>query len=209
MANAMRRTLILGLALVATPVGADPGDLPMVAIGLPFGPETPTPLDPGHALYQSIEVGEIEGLPATIKSSSLNFIAAAKRSSVNAALRESFRRMNLLAPDPATARKRLAVSWGGSRTPFHIGTHNATSVTFRYRLTRIDNGLLLFDREITTSASGGGADASLRDNGIVRAAIAANFASVANCLDRAAYGAPPADCALTPKFSVSVVRERR
>jgi hypothetical protein len=49
----------------------------------------------------------------------------------------------------------------------------------------------------------------MRDNGIVRAAIAANFASAANCIDRAAYGTAPSDCALTPKFSVSVTRERR
>ena len=62
------------------------------------------------------------------------------------------------------------------------------------------------DRRITTSAAGGGADASMRDNGIVRALIAANFASAANCIDHAAYGTAPSECALTPKFSVSVIR---
>ena len=70
----------------------------------------------------------------------------------------------------------------------------------------IDDGRELFDRDVTTSAEGGGVDASMRDNGIVRAAIAANFASAANCLDRAAFGDAPGDCALTPRFSVSVVR---
>ena len=194
--------------LIAVPAQATAGDIPMVAIGLPFAPETPEPVDAAHPLHRGVEVGEIEGLPPTLKSSALNFIAAAKRSSVNAALRESFRLMNLLAPDAAGARKRLEVTWKGSRTPFRIATSNETTVTFRYRLVRTDNGQLLFDREITTSAKGGGADASMRDNGIVRAAIAANFASAANCLDRAAYGEAPADCALVPGFSVSVVRTR-
>ena len=196
-------------ALTASPVQAASGDIPMVAIGLPFSPETPTPLESTHPLHLRVEIGEIEHLPATVKSSALNFIAAAKRSSINAALRESFQRMNLLAPDTATARTRLNVSWSGSRTPLRIGTDNSTTVTFHYRLVRIDNGQLLFDRDITTSAEGGGVDASMRDNGIVRAAIAANFASAANCLDHAAFGTAPADCALTPKFSVSVVRARR
>lgn len=203
----MRLALLPACAalLAASPLAAS-GDIPLVAIGLPFSPETPQPVDPKHALYHDVVVGEVEGLPATVKSSAMNFIAAAKRSSINAGLQESFRRMNLLAPDAATARKRLTVTWVGSRTPFKIGSRNTGSVTFHYRLTRVDSGVALFDRDITTSAEGGGADASMRDNGTIRAAIAANFASAANCLDRAAYGPAPADCALTPRFSVSVVR---
>jgi hypothetical protein len=197
------------IVLLALPAEAASGDIPMVAIGLPFTPETPMPLISTHPLYHRVEISEIEQLPATVKSSALNFIAAAKRSSINAALRESFERMNLVAPDAASARTRLSVTWLGRETPFRISTRNSTTVTFRYRLVRIDNGELLFDREISTSAEGGGVDAAMRDNGIVRAAIAANFASAANCLDRAAFGTAPADCALTPSFSVSVVRARR
>lgn len=200
-----RLAAVACVAMIATPAQAGSGDIPMVAIGLPFTPESPEPIDPAHPLYRGVEIGEIEGLPPTVKSSPLNFIAAAKRSSINTALRESFRRMNLLAPNAAAGRKRLTVVWKGSRTPFRIATSNATTVTFHYRLVRVDNGQLLFDREITTSAQGGGVDASMRDNGIVRAAIAANFASAANCLDRAAYGDAPADCALIPGFSVAVV----
>lgn len=86
------------------------------------------------------------------------------------------------------------------------GTTNTAAVTIHYRLERIDNAQILFDRDITTSAKGGGVDASMRDNGIMRAAIAANFASAANCIDHAAYGSAPTDCALTPSFGVSVDR---
>jgi hypothetical protein len=202
-------SLLLAGALGATAALADPGDLSMVAIGLPFAPESPTPVSASHALYHDVRIDDIQGLPATIKSSGLNWIAAAKRSSVNAALHETFARMNMAADAPGAGRKRLVTTWLGDRTPFHIGTHNATTVTLHYRLERIDTGQVLFDRDITTGAAGGGVDASMRDNGIVRAAIAANFASAANCLDRAAYGAAPADCALTPRFRVSVERVRR
>ncbi|MET0361522.1 MAG: hypothetical protein ABW048_07200 [Sphingobium sp.] len=194
------------MALAPAPLTAAPGEIPLVAIGLPFTPESPKPVVPTHALRDRIAIGEIEGLPATVGSSKFNWIAAAKRSSINAALRESFHRMNMLAPDDASARHRLTVSWVGSHTPFRIATRNSGTVTMHYRLVRIDSGQLLFDRDISTSAEGGGADASMRDNGIVRAAIAANFASAANCLDRAAYGEAPADCALKPSFQVSVVR---
>jgi hypothetical protein len=197
------------LLLIAAPAAAAPGEIPLMAIGLPFAPETPTPVAPTHPLFHRVAVAEIEGLRATVGSSALNFIAAAKRSSVNKGLRESLQQMNLLAPDAAAARTRLTVRWGGSETPFHIGTHNKASVTMHYTLARIDTGQLLFDRDITTSAEGGGVDASMRDNGIVRAAIAANFASAANCLDHAALGTAPANCALTPRFSVSVERLRR
>ncbi len=197
------------VAMIAVPVQAGSDDVSMVAIGLPFSPETPKPVGSAHPLFRDVEVGEIQALPTTVKSSSLNFIAAAKRSSINAALRETLQRMNLLAPTAATARKRLEISWKGGRAPFHIGTSNTATVTLQYRLVRIDTGQLLFDRAITTSAKGGGVDASMRDNGVMRAAISANFASAANCLDHAAYGTAPHDCALTPLFSVSVVRVPR
>lgn len=194
------------LAMMASPAAAAPGDIPLVAIGLPFAPESPKPVVATHVLYQRLEIGEIEGLPPTIGSSALNWIAAAKRSSVNAGLRETFQRMNMLAPNGSPARHHLSVTWVDSHTPFKIATRNSATVTLHYKLVRIDSGQTLFDRAISTSAEGGGADASMRDNGIVRAAIAANFASAANCLDRAAYGEAPADCALTPLFQVSVTR---
>lgn len=196
------------MQLDAAPAGSS-NDLSMVAIGMPFAPEEPKPVNSAHPLFHDVAVADIQSLPSAVKSSAMNFIAAAKRSSVNAALSETFRQMNMLAPSPASARKRLIVTWLGDTTPFHIGGHNSTTVRLHYRLEQVDTGQILFDRDIATSAEGGGIDASMRDNGIVRAAIATNFASAANCLDRAASGTTPAECALTPQFSVSVVRMGR
>ncbi len=201
----MRAFLLVAAAALITAPAAAVDDIPMVAIGLPFAPETPRPVAATHPLYHRVEVGEIADLPTTVGSNPLNF-AAAKRSSIDKALRESFERMNLLAATPADARFRLTVTWLGSHTPFRIATRNTASTSLHYRLVRIDTGQLLFDRDVVTSAKGGGLDAAMRDNGIVRAAIAANFASAANCLDHAAYGTTPADCALVPNFTVSVVR---
>ena len=196
---------ILLSALITTPLLAS-GDIPMAVIGLPFAPETPRPVDSAHPLHHRIEVGEIEGLPPIVKSSALNVFGAAKRSSVNKALRETVDKMNMLAPDAQAAKVRLSVRWGGSETPFRIATSNVASATMHYRLARIDDRRILFERDITTSVEGGGVDAAMRDDGIVRAAIGANFASALNCIDRAAFGSAPADCALEPKFSVRVER---
>lgn len=203
----MRRSLAaLFLGMSAMP-GAALADIPLTVIGLPFEPETPRPVASTHPLYKLIEVGEIEGLPPTVKSSALNFIAAAKRSSINAGLRKSLELMNLLAPDAETSRGTLHVTWVGSDTPFKIGGKNVASVTMRYRLVRKRDNAQLFEREIRTEVSGDG-NVEMRDNGIVRAAIAANFASAAYCMDHASLGTDPGDCTLTPKFAVTVYRVR-
>lgn len=116
----MRSVFLMAIVTTLTGAAANAArnDIPMVAIGLPFTPETPAPVEPDHVLYHDIRIEEIRDLPPTIKSSGLNFIAAAKRSSVNAALRESFVRMNLSAQDPASGRKRLIATWLGTRAPF-------------------------------------------------------------------------------------------
>jgi hypothetical protein len=187
------------------PGAAAANDIPMMAIGLPFAPESPAPVAASHELYQQVDVEEIVGLPPTVKSSNLNFIAAAKRSSINDALSASLRRMNMLAPDPSAAKARLIVTWRGIQPPIR-GSRNAATVTLHYQLLRSSTGEQLFEREITTSAEGRGVDLVMLENGLARAAIAANFASIAYCLDRAPSGTAPANCALTPQFSVDVRR---
>src|SRR6187551_1372425 len=140
---------LLAAALVSgsvLPTAAAANDIPMMAIGLPFAPESPAPVAATHELYQQIDVEEIIGLPPTVKSSRLNFIAAAKRSSINDALVKSVRRMNMLAPDPATAKTRLVVTWRGIQPPIR-GSRNAATVTLHYRLLRVSNGEQLFERE--------------------------------------------------------------
>lgn len=187
------------------PTAAAANDISMVAIGLPFAPVSPAPVAATHELYQQVAVEEIVGLPSAVKSSRLNFIAAAKRSSINDALATSLRRMNMLAPDAAAAKTRLVVTWRGIEPPIR-GRRNAATVTLHYQLIRVSNGERLFEREITTSAEGSGIDLVMLENGLARAAIAANFASIAYCLDRAPSGTAPANCALTPRFSVNVSR---
>lgn len=187
------------------PMTAAANDIPLMPIGLPFAPVTPSPIASSHQLYQQLAVDEIIGLPPTVKSSNLNFIAAAKRSSINDALVTSLRRMNMLASNPAAATARLIVTWRGIQPPIR-GSRNAATVTLHYRLVRVSNGEQLFERELTTSAEGSGVDLVMLENGLARAAIATNFASIAYCLDRAPSGTAPANCALTPQFSVNVRR---
>lgn len=193
-------------AALVFPIPASAGDIPLVAIGLPFEPEAPQPVAIDHPLFELIEIPEIENLPSAVGGSALAFIKAAKRSSINKGLHETFRQMHMLSPNPAQSRGTLVVTWIGTHTPFKVGGRNEATVTMRYRLIRKDNNKVLFDREITTSAGGGGVDATVRDMGIVRAAIATNFASAAYCLDHSSLGHWPDDCALTPKFSVTVMR---
>lgn len=202
MRYALAAALLSGSVL---PSAAAANDIPMMAIGLPFAPESPAPVAASHELYQQIGVEEIVGLPPTVKSSNLNFIAAAKRSSINEALSASLRRMNMLAPDPSAAKARLIVTWRGIQPPVRDSRHAAT-VTLHYRLVRSTNGEQLFEREITTTAEGRGVDLVQLENGLARAAIAANFASIAYCLDRAPSGTAPSNCALTPQFSVNICR---
>ena len=205
------RIFLLALLLSITPgvAHAATGDIPLVAIGLPFAPEAPRPLAPDHTLYHRIAVAEIEDMPATVGNSLIGIFAAAKRSSVNKGLRETLDRMNMLAPSETDARARLIVRWGGVKTPFVIATSGRSTATLTYELRRISTGDLLFQREISTTAEGEGIDAGMRVAGTARAAIATNFASMALCLKKASAGTAPQDCALQPLFKVLVERQTR
>lgn len=187
------------LAVPAIAHGPNP-DIPLVAIGLPFAPETPKPVSPDHPLYHRVAVSEIEAMPGSVRFST------ARPSTINDGLRDTLKLMNLLAPTDAEARVRLVAHWGGMAVPskFMARTKQVTT-TIGYRLTRIDSGAVLFDRQIETTVDerGAGLDGGM---GAARAATAVNFASMAACIDKAAYGRAPDNCALTPKFSVSVSR---
>lgn len=188
----------LPFALLGAPAAR--ADIPLVAIGLPFAPEAPHPVASDHPLYHRVQVGEIVDLPGMIRFS------AAPPGRVHKALRETLEQMNLLAPTDADAKVKLVATWGGLDSPAKFlmpGTQ--TSATLSYRLSRLDNGQILMDRTITTTLAGKG---SAYDGGMgmARGAIAANFASAAMCMDKAAYGHAPQDCALQPLYGVSVER---
>jgi hypothetical protein len=182
-------------------IGAAPSpDIPLVAIGLPFAPEKPMPVASDHPLYHRVAVGDVEGITAIVR------FKAAPPGRLHKGLRETLERMNLLAPDAAHAKVRLIATWNGldSPTSFLVASKETTA-TLHYQLIRIDNQQVLMDKIIATTVKGEG---SALDGGMgmARAAIAANFASAAACMDKAAYGRAPDDCALRPLYGVSVSR---
>lgn len=129
----------------------------------------------------------------------------ARPSTINDGLRDTLRRMNMLAPIEADARVRLTARWVAADGDSMFARGKAASVTLRYALSRLDTRAIIFDREIDTGAkaSGSALSGSMQT---LRAAVAVNFASMAYCIDKAAYGNAPSDCALTPLFEVRVSR---
>ncbi|CCW20061.1 hypothetical protein EBBID32_44320 [Sphingobium indicum BiD32] len=194
------RPLLLSIAAFAL-IGAAPSpDIPLVAIGLPFAPEKPMPVARDHPLYHRVAVGDVEGITAIVR------FKAAPPGRLHKGLRETLDRMNLLAPSDGEARVRLVATWQGLDSPASLlVASKETTATLHYQLVRIDNHQVLLDRTIATTVKGEG---SALDGGMgmARAAIAANFASAAACMDKAAYGRAPDDCALQPLYGVSVSR---
>ena len=189
------------LLLAAAPLDARPvpADIPLVAIGLPYAPETPVPVSPKHPLYHRVSVSEIAELPSALRWS------VARLSTINKGLRDTLERMNMLAPEDAQAGFRLVAHWGDIQPAGVFSGPGIATASLRYELTRIDTGQMLFNRNIATRIDGSksGPYGAMNTR---RAAVAVNFASAAACLDKAAYGRAPADCALSPKFSVVSTR---
>lgn len=195
----MRLLLVLRLTVGLVPTAALANDIPLSVIGLPFAPEAPKPVKPDHPLYHRVTVGDVEAMPGSIRFS------IARPSTINEGLRDTLRRMNLLAPIESDARARLTTRWVSADGDSMFARGKSASVAFHYTLSRIDKGSVIFDRQIDTGAktSGSAPGGSMQT---LRAAVAVNFASMAYCLDKAAYGNAPNDCALTPLFEVRVSR---
>lgn len=130
----------------------------------------------------------------------LGLTGAAKRSSFEKALRQTMDTLNMLAPTDAEAKVRLSPRWIDMNAPFRISFSSRASVTMGWSLTRIDNSQLLFQRDISTAAESNGGDGTARTVGVGRVALMTNIASALSCIDKAAYGAAPQDCALSPNF---------
>jgi hypothetical protein len=194
----MRRLILLSLALAAPAAAAGP-DIALVAIGLPFAPEAPQPVAATHPLYQRIAFARIEGLPGSTRFST------ARPGTIHGGLRDTLKRMNMLAADEASAKARLIVRWIAIEPSSPFVARGTASATLAYRLERIDTGATIFERTIRTSVQQTGAHLDWSMGGR-RAAVAANFASAALCLDKASFGTAPADCALRPLYEVRVDR---
>ena len=195
----MRHLTFLLLATAAPAVAVAGPDIPLIAVGLPFAPETPTPVAADHPLFQRVAFSQIENLPGSARFST------ARPSTIHNGLRDTLKRMNMLAESEATAKARLVVRWVSIEPSSPFAAGKSASATLAYRLVRIDNGQTLFERTIRTTVEQSGAhhDGSMAGR---RSAVAANFASAALCLDKASFGNAPADCALQPLFQVRVER---
>ena len=189
------RHLLLA-ALIAVPSVAIAGHpVPLVPIGIPFAPSSPEPVSPTHPLYHRIAVMPVAGIPKRVGGT---FTLSIRQAEFDTALRDTLDKLNMLAPTDADARFRLTTTWGDLDMPFHIGISSHATARLSYTLARTDTGQSIFAREIATSAESKGGDATDREQETGRLALMTNLASVAVCLDQAAYGRAPADCALKP-----------
>ncbi|MBU0657216.1 MAG: hypothetical protein EPO45_14310 [Sphingobium sp.] len=177
------------------------GGVPLSPIGFSFSPSAPAPLKPDHPLYRRIALEQVADMPGVVGGkATLGLAGAAKRSSFEKALRETMNKLNMLATTNAEAKVRLSPRWIDMDAPFKISFSSRASVTMGWSLTRIDNGQLLFQRDITTAAQSKGGNGTDRMVGVGRVALMTNIASALNCVDRAAYGVARQDCALSPNF---------
>lgn len=190
--------LLLLPALLCAPVAAAAG--PAVSI-LPFegniffGPESPKPLAPDHPLYRRVVFDVVDNMPSRV---GFPLAPITKASEFNRVVRRTLDSANMLAPSDEAAKVRLRVRWGSLHTPTKIGITSTATMTASYELRRIDNGQVLFARDIVTHGKARGGDGFQRAVGTARGALVANLASAILCLDKAAFGRAPADCALSP-----------
>ena len=159
-------------------------------------------------MFHRVIVEDVQNMPSRVGSI---FTPVTDPREFNAALRSTLASANMLAQGAGDARARLRVTWRQFDLPFHIGLSSRATVAINYELSRIDNGQVVFSRVISTEAEAHGGNASTRAQGTGRAAILANIASVTLCLDKAAYGQEPADCAVSPvgSFSAPLATYRR
>ena len=176
-----------GAAQAKPPVALDP-----YAGGLTFS-KAPARLAPDHPLYHRVALEPRAGMPDRVGHLFSKF---ADPKEVSGALRDALAGAGMAAEAPAAPKARLSVTWLGLEAPLKIGFSSHATARIRYALTRADNGQTIFTRDIVTEVKAKGGDGAKRLQGTARAAIAANIASAIFCLDKAAYGLAPADCAL-------------
>jgi len=191
--------IVMCLAAGAAPgAAAAKSAVPLQPFGLPFAPESPRPLSSDHPLFQRVMLDPVTDMPKKVGKFLIPITSAAE---VNEALRQTLERANMLAPPGVQPKARLLVRWGGLNAPSKISFSSEATATLSYTLIRLENGQELFRRDISTVSRSNGGDAADRLKGNARLAILTNLASAMLCLDKAAYGRAPADCALTAQAS--------
>jgi hypothetical protein len=191
----MRYLLIPASLLIAAPVAAKP----LVPLAPPVGAAVhsvgagPRSVPADHPLRGRITVEPVAAMPKRVGSL---LIPVAKPAEFDTALKLALEHSNMLAGPEAAPKARLHVTWRWLDAPAKIGFSAKARVAIAYELRRIDTGQTIFQREVTSEArTTGGGDASLRLRHNARAAIQRNIAGAITCLDLAAYGRAPADCA--------------
>lgn len=202
----MRIFAFLLLVMAATtPAAARPRiSLDPFAGTLDFTPERPRAVGSDHPLYRRVVFEGVSAMPARVGPA---LTPVSNAGEFNSAVRDALAGAHLLAVSPGEARVRLRVTWRRFDLPFRIGFSSRATVAVNYELSRIDNGQVIFSREIVTEAQARGGNAATRARETGRAAITTNLASATLCLDRAAVQGAPVNCALRPigQFSAPIV----
>jgi hypothetical protein len=135
----MRRiaTLVAAVAAAASTSAALAKSFPLNPMGLPFAPESPSPLAPDHPLYRQVALDPLVDMPGKVGSFLVPITNARE---MNEALRDTLDRANMLAPPGAPAKARLVVRWAGLNAPAKISFSSEATATLSYSLVRVENG---------------------------------------------------------------------
>ena len=182
-------------AIAKSPVSLNP-----FAGAISFSPHRPKAVTAGHPLAASIVVDPIVDAPA---KTGIMLNTYMKNAEINEGLVSGLRSAGMVAADPRAAKFRLTATWLEFNAPFRISFSSKATVIVRYELRRIDTGAVIFSRDVTTFAKASGGEGSARQKATARASVAANFAGTIHCLQEAAYGRAPQDCAVSPVGSFS------
>ncbi len=197
----MIRRKFRALAAAATMIASSPAlagaNVSLVPFKGPirFTPHMPQAVSADHPLAGRVVVDPVANMPNSVGGFLNRFVSARE---LNRALGDTLAEAGMRGGAEQSAPFRLFVTWVSLDSPFKIGTSSRAAVTLRYELRRTDSGAVIFRRDITTSAEASGGNAADRQRGTARAALAANLAGAIWCMDLAAYGRAPENCALSP-----------
>lgn len=200
----MRHLLFLLLLAASPATAADRVSLRPFEGRMGFEPQALQPITSQHPLYGRILLEDVQAMPDRIGSFLMRVTSS---SEFNQSLRSTLASANMLARSPAEARARLRVTWRRFHLPLQIGLTTRATAAVHYELSRIDNGQIIYSREIVTQAVGRGGNGAIRGQGTGRASILSNIASITHCLEQAPFTPPSDACILRPvgRFSAPIV----